>query len=207
VNASSQFTAENYAIHVANCRACALCGLTNLKGCEHPSPWALWMGSHNARVVIVGQDFSGSDQAWREPKLDLPTNRNLLGLIQAAGLDGQRDVYLTNAILCLKDGKTSDPVRGAWVRNCAPLLRRTIDIIAPVAVAALGGVAWRALRYAFHRRLPPLSSSVGQKPVTVPAGPALFAFNHPGGLGLVRRPLTAQTKDWESFGDWLATVR
>ena len=101
VDAPSQSTADDYAVHVANCRACERCGLTNFKGCAHPSPWALWMGSRNARVVIVGQDFSGADRAWREPRLDLPTNRNLCDLVRSAGLDGRRDVYLTNAILCL----------------------------------------------------------------------------------------------------------
>ena len=191
-----------YQAHVLSCRACNVCGLKNLSGCAHPSPWANWMGSLSARVVVVGQDFSGTDREWREPKLDLPTNQNLGKLIRAAGL-GPQDVYLTNAILCLKPGGTSDRVRPEWVRNCASLLRETIKIVAPAAVAALGGVAWRAVAHAFDLRLPPLSESVGAGPAPVPGGPTLFAFNHPGGLGLVRRPFARQADDWRRLGDWV----
>jgi uracil-DNA glycosylase family 4 len=205
VDISSPANAEAYAAHVAACRACTRCGLTNIAGCAHPSPWAMWMGALDARVVVVGQDFSGTDQGWREPQLDLPTNVNLRHLMRTAGL-GEGEVYLTNAILCLKPGGTSAPVRGAWVRNCSGLLRETIRIVAPDAVAALGAVAWRALGYVFEVRLPALGTSVGRRPVSVPGGPSLFAFNHPGGLGLVRRRLAEQSRDWQRFGRWLSAA-
>jgi uracil-DNA glycosylase family 4 len=163
-------------------------------------------------VVVVGQDFSGtspkgSDRPYGEPQLTLPTNQNLLSLIGAAGLVPERDVYLTNSVLCMKPGKMSARVPAEWVKNCSVILRRTIEIVAPQAVAALGTVAWRALGLAFDLRLPQHAKKVGQSPVGVPCGPALFAMGHPGGLGLANRPLAVQTKDWKNLGEWLKAVK
>jgi DNA polymerase len=170
------------------------------------------IGSLDARVVIVGQDFAAADwkpgaKPWPDPDPKLPTNINLRKLIRAAGLE-ERDVYLTNAVLCLKHGdRMSAPVQAGWARNCSPLLRGTIDLVAPEAVAALGGVAWRAVGLAFDVRLPPLKESAGREAVRAEGHPALFAFNHPGGLGLVRRPLITQVGDWQMLGRWLAANR
>lgn len=162
------------------------------------------MGALDARVVVVGQDFSGTDRGWTAPNLDLPTNKNLRKFVRAAGLDERRDVYLTNAILCMKPGGTSAGLRAEWVRNCAPHLRRTVEIVAPLAVAALGVQAWGAVGKAFGVKMPQLTDCVGQSPLILPGGLAAFAFNHPGGLGLVRRGLADQTEDWRKLGGWFA---
>jgi hypothetical protein len=172
----------------------------------------MWLGAAHARLVVVGQDFSGTSPKgsvgpYNQPDLTLPTNRNLLSLITAAGLAPERDIYLSNAVLCQKPGKMSARVPAQWVSNCSALLRRTIDIIAPQAVAALGTVAWRALGLAYGVRLPPHSRKVGQSPIGIPCGPALFALGHPGGLGLTSRSLAVQTKDWKQLGEWVRAVK
>ena len=196
---------EAYEAHVLACRTCARCqGTINLSASVHPSPWASLMGSLDAHVVVVGQDFACIDNPRTEPDPSLPTNRNLRQLIRAADLE-ERDIYLTNAMLCLKPGSMSAPVRSEWVRNCSSLLRRTIQIVSPKAVAALGAVAWRSLGHVFAIPLPPLADSVGREPIPTCAGPSLFAFNHPGGLGLVRRSLDKQSDDWRRLGRWLST--
>ncbi len=75
------------------------------------------LGSLNAELVIVGQDFSARDREGpnREPDPRIPTNKNLLRLIAAAGIDPNH-AYLTNAMLCLKPGKhLGAPVRAEWL--------------------------------------------------------------------------------------------
>jgi uracil-DNA glycosylase family 4 len=199
-----------YAQHVADCRACTRCGTDALNPksggfAMHPSPWAMLRGDLDAEVVVVGQDFACQEQPYDAPNPELPTNKNLARLIAAAGA---RRVYLTNAVLCLKPGVMSAAVPSAWVKHCASHLRRTIEIIQPLAVAALGAVAWRATCRAFDvASAPAISEIVGATPILTPGAPALFGFNHCGGLGLVRRPLIHQLEDWRRLGQWLASRR
>jgi uracil-DNA glycosylase len=199
-----------YAQHVANCRACTRCGpdAVNPSGggfAVHPSPWAMLRGDLDAKVVVVGQDFACQEQPYDAPNPELPTNKNLARLIAAAGL---RRVYLTNAVLCLKPGGMSAPVPSAWVNHCASHLRRTIEIVGPTVIAALGAVAWRATCRAFDVASPPtLSEVVGTQPILLPNTPALFGFNHCGGLGVIRRAFAQQLEDWRRLGQWLAEQR
>jgi uracil-DNA glycosylase family 4 len=157
--------------------------------------------------VVVGQDFASQEQPHVRPDPTLRTNVNLLRLItspRAAGIDPSR-VYLTNAVLCLKPGPMSARVPAAWIDNCSTHLRRTIEIVNPVAVAALGSVAWRAVCRAFALPMVKFATSVGAAPLTPPAGaPALFAFAHCGALGTARRPIDRQEQDWARMGQWIA---
>lgn len=194
-----------YQAHVAECRACDRCmedGMVNPAGSEHPSPWAMWMGSLDAKVVVVGQDFAGAESGHMKPDPTLPTNRNLAVLIGEAGLRPE-DVYLTNSVLCLKPSTMSGPVRTRWVRNCRSHLARTIEIIRPRAVIALGGHAHRAVWEAAGRTPGRLADAVEAAATVLPDGTGLFAMNHPGGLGLVSRPLAQQRADWVRVGIWL----
>ena len=201
-----------YRNHVADCRACCKCGpdalnLADGGFADHPSPWAMWMGAlTDVDVVIVGQDFASQEQPHIQPDPTLATNVNLLQLISSAGIDPAR-VYLTNAVLCLKPGAMSAPLPSPWVKNCAPHLRRTIEIVRPRAVAALGSVAWRAVCQAFDIRAAGLSLAIETSPRSSSTGPTLFAFAHCGGLGTANRPLAQQQRDWARLGRWLALRR
>jgi len=211
----SDFNAA-YRDHVAACRACRKCGPDALNLCDggfasHPSPWAMWMGAlENVDVVIVGQDFASQEQPHVQPDPTLRTNVNLFRLLSAAGIDPAR-VYLTNAVLCLKPGPMSTPLPQGWVKNCAPHLRRTLDIVRPRAVAALGTIAWRALCHAFAIRPSGLSLAIETSPRSASSdssnGPALFAFAHCGGLGTAQRPFAQQQRDWNRLGRWIALRR
>src|SRR3954447_18208235 len=114
----SESKEEAYARLVADCRACRACsGVENVGDPRHPSPWAEWRGALDADLVIVGQDFSsnrrkrGPNRRW-DP--DIPTNKNLDRFLAAAEIEPDR-VYLTNAMLCLKEGeRLSAPVHAAW---------------------------------------------------------------------------------------------
>jgi uracil-DNA glycosylase len=85
--------------------------------------------------------------------------RRLLGSIgieiaaPAATDAGGGIVFLTNAVLCLKDGGMHAKIRPEWFTNCgARFLGPTIDLIAPKVVISLGEWAYRATTSAY--RLP-----------------------------------------------------
>lgn len=164
------------------------------------------LGSLNAQVVIVGQDFSATERRHgptHEPDPTIPTNRNLMRLIGAAGLRPEQ-VYLSNAILCLKPGtQLNGATRAAWFHACRPLLRDTIDIVTPRAVVALGARAWDSLQRACGLAPIPLGLAVDEAPRAGAGGLQLHARYHCGGLGLVARPLNRQVEDWRRLGSLL----
>ena len=125
-------------------------------------PWSLWQGNLNADLVIVGQDWGDTryfiQNAGRESPRN-PTNENLRRLLGSIGIEiagptaadaGGGTVFLTNAVLCLKDGGMQAKVRADWFTNCgARFLRPTIDLIAPKVVVTLGERAYRATTAAY----------------------------------------------------------
>jgi uracil-DNA glycosylase family 4 len=168
----------------------------------------MWLGNLNAKVVIVGQDPAGSDNvdandpASYAPGADVGTNVTLQQLLAAALID-LSDVYLTNAILCIKNGSMNAKPRAAWATNCRPFLRRTLDLVSPVAVVGLGGTAWASLCRAYGERVLPLSVAITRPPFRAHSGFWLVPMFHPGPLGQASRSLELQTGDWRAFGRWL----
>ena len=135
------------------------------------------------------------------PDPAIPTNRNLTLLIHAAGYC-LRDVYLTNAILCLKPGKSLNGItRAAWFHSCRPLLRETIDLVRPRAVVTLGARAWDSVQRAFSLTPTKLKHAVESAPRRIAFGPELHARYHCGGLGLVARPWQLQLQDWRRLSE------
>jgi len=136
----------------------------------HVSTYALWCGNLDAKVLIVGQDPAGvkepagaKDIRKLAPGPKVKTNKMLVRLMEAAGLrPGESaakngcdplphfpDVYMTNAILCLKQGgmrSGSGKVLRQRASNCGTWLARTISVVAPNLVVALGAHAWSALQ-------------------------------------------------------------
>lgn len=159
---------SRHAALVRRCRSGKQCArLINTGDRDYPSPWSRLAGSLDAKVVIVGQDFSAQDRT-RGPNLTpdpaIPTNRNLQLLLKTAQLDLDT-VYLTNAILCLKPGKQlNSATQAAWFHACRPLLRETIDIVAPRAVIALGVRAWDSVQRVFGLTRTALRSAVDAVP-------------------------------------------
>jgi uracil-DNA glycosylase family 4 len=74
------------------------------------------------------------------------SGRNFERLLAAAGLE-RREVFITNAVLCNprdERGRNAAPTTRE-IHNCSPFLRRTIDLVDPLLVIALGVVALKAL--------------------------------------------------------------
>jgi uracil-DNA glycosylase len=68
-------------------------------------------------------------------------------LLKAMGW-GRANVFVTNAVICnpRDENGNNDKPSAAEIRNCASFLRRTIDLINPMLVVAIGGVALQALK-------------------------------------------------------------
>lgn len=159
------------------CRArkqCRRCGwLTNPAGVEDGrfdadeiGPWTRWQGNLDAAVLLCGQDWGDvrcfKQNQGKEPRRSL-TNERLIMRFRDLGIDicppNARDprtqpAFFTNACLCLKDGGLQARLRAESFRNCQAFLRRTIEIVSPQVVIALGQDAHQAICQSFGLQVP-----------------------------------------------------
>jgi uracil-DNA glycosylase len=162
-------------------------------------------GPARARVLFVGE-APGRYGAGRSgvPFHGDESGRRFESLLMIAGLT-RDDVFVTNAVLCNPldaEGRNRRP-KASEVERCGAFLRRQIEVIDPVIVVALGGVALQALgRIEPHDMT--LREGVGQ-PVEW-LGRRLVALYHPGRRALVHRNEVAQQEDWRRLGG-IAAVR
>jgi DNA polymerase len=138
----------------------------------------LWQGNLNADLLIVGQDWGDAEYFAAKRGRDSAasqTNNILRALLGSIGIDiqppdpadaGGGAIFLTNAVLCLKDGGMQAKVRPEWFANCGVrFLRPTIDLIAPKVVVTLGQWAYRAVTAAYS-----VPSTAFRKAVERPEG-------------------------------------
>jgi len=220
---------DQYRALVAARKACRVCIERNpgrIRSCAEfdfdpdvVSHWEQWLGHKSPKLLVVGQDFGNVGYFVRHRGRDDPrnqTNANLRRLLLAAGIsvrepaeaDPEAPVFMTNAILCLKEGRMSDPIRSSWVAACTerhlvPLLR----FLRPPVVVGMGSRGWQAVRQAFALRCAParVSDALGRQWV---AGPQtrIFAVVHCGPLGLTNRSWHLQMADWRQIGVALAEL-
>jgi DNA polymerase len=209
------------------CRLCADCGLTNASAVDegrydsaHIGSWTYWQGNLNAELMVVGQDWrdvryfrenAGQDKAGN------PTNLMLARLLRSICIEiGSPEqptpapVFLTNAVLCLKEGGLQGPVRREWFANCGrAFLRPQIELVNPAVVVGLGKLAFEAILSAFGLPIPRFKQAVESREGTwLPNGSRLFAVYHCGQRILnTHRPEVAQLQDWQRIGAALASVR
>ena len=206
------------------CRICLERSPGKLRSCAEfafdpavVSHWEQWLGHRKPRLLAVGQDFGNVAYFLRHRGRDdprNPTNRNLHRLLTAAGIavrdPGERDlearVFLTNAILCLKEGKMSGAILSSWIDSCTDAhLDPLIRLLRPPVVVGMGHAGWRAVRRAFALDAAPQSISQAAGCCwTAPDRTRIFAVGHPGPLGLVNRPWPQQLADWRRIGGAVA---
>lgn len=120
----------------------------------HPETIGYWNDAYknyNAKLMIVGQDWGseGYLKKWIEKhngkipnpydESNNPTFRNLMYYLEEAKID-KKDIYLTNAVLCLRKGESMSENKPKKIhfKNCSPFLKRQIEIIQPKIIATLG---------------------------------------------------------------------
>ncbi|MBV9199317.1 MAG: hypothetical protein JOY83_06185 [Alphaproteobacteria bacterium] len=182
------------------------------------SHWEQWLGHRRPKLLVVGQDFGNVGYFVRCRGRDEPdnkTNENLYRLLIAAGIavkhPSQRDieapVFLTNSILCIKEGPMAGSILSSWVDACTerhlrPLLRL---LGSPVAVG-MGNAGWRAVRAAFALKEAPRLISHAAGSCWVANRTRVFAVGHCSPLGIINRPWPQQLADWRRIGAAVSVV-
>jgi uracil-DNA glycosylase len=220
---------DEYGALVAARKACRICVERNpgrIRSCgefefdpDVVSHWELWLGHRRPLLLAVGQDFGNVGYFVRNRGRDDPnnkTNDNLRKLLVEAGfevtrpaeLDRNTPVFLTNSILCVKEGRMDGPVRSSWVDACTDKhLRPLVRYLKPPVVVGMGSCGWRAVRRAFVLEDAPvrISQAAGSSWIAAD-GTRLFAVGHPGPQGLTNRPWPQQIADWRRIGEAVSTV-
>ena len=216
-----------YAELVAQRKACTRCvasGLTNPCAApgdydsEQVGPWSTWNGSLDADVMVVGQEWGDVASFVRQKGRDNPsaTNTTLKGLLSGVDVEvadapifspvGR--VFLTNAVLCLKQGGAQAPVSKEWFKNCQGFLRRQIELVRPRVVVTLGEQAYLSIRREFAFGRISFRRAVREYEfLKLLDGVFLVPMYHCGNRILnTHRPLEEQRTDWERVKRLLARV-
>ena len=196
------------------CRACV--GLTNPSDpnlshfdSNDIGPWSRLYGDLDADLMIVGQDWGDVRYFLTNQGLDNlanPTMRTLEKLLRSVGMDVSlreyraeaKGLFLTNAILCLKEGGLQAKVHSSWVTNCATLfLKQQIEIVRPRVIVSLGQQAYHSICLAFRIRSKTLRTAVEDPSTPIQTGSVLVPVYHCGTRVLnTHRPLKTQFTDW-----------
>ena len=216
-----QILYDELVIRRKECRACR--GLRNPAEAElreydsgDIGPWSRLHGDLNADIMVVGQDWGDTKYFQSNCGLDNlrnPTIRTLENLLRATGFGtslqtyehGDCGLFLTNAILCLKDGGLQAAVDSTWFKNCGRLfLRPQIEIVSPQVVVSLGQRAHEAILAEFGIKKGPFRNAVESKHgISLPCGSQLFAVYHCGNRILnTHRKFEAQVEDWLRIRNW-----
>ena len=174
------------------CRLCASAGLQNPATArlaqfdsDEIGPWTRWLGDRKANLMVVGEDWGSVEYYEKNKGFDddctnrAYTNQRLKRLLNSIEIrvpsgesrDERSGVFLTNAVLCLKDGSMQDPADERCFDKCRTFLRRQIEIVSPAVVVTLGKRAYKAVATAFK-----LTSETTLRPaVEEPEGQTLMA--------------------------------
>ncbi|MEA5391187.1 uracil-DNA glycosylase family protein [Cyanobium gracile UHCC 0139] len=216
---------RQYAALVAKRKECHLCdGLENPAlphlcefDSDHIGPWSQFHGDLDAQLMVVGQDWGDVAYFNKYRGLDdlgNPTMRNLETILACTGLkvrvtsyaDGDRSLFLTNAILCLKRGGLQATIDPQWVTNCeSHFLRQQIELVRPRVVVGLGAFAFKAVLRVFGKPLIELRHAIEDtNGCEILDGVRLFAAYHCGAKTVnMNRNLDQQCKDWERIRQFI----
>lgn len=201
-------------------KACGRCeglGLTNPSICKggvydthgHIGPWTRWQGNLAADLMVIGQDWGGTEYYIEHHGLEEdinPTNKRLRDLLASIGIQiglpqqPQREspLFFTNSILCLRRGRLTGTINLRSFSNCATaFLRPQVELVNPKVVATLGYVAYRSLLKAYGMQPKPRMRDAAQEVVELPTGASLVPVYHPGNNGTRSRTFEEQKLDWQ----------
>jgi DNA polymerase len=139
-----------FAALVAEAAACRLCAAM----CGRTAVLSERNGNVNARVMFIGEapGRQGGDRT-RVPFSGDQSGHNFARYLASINL-ARSEIFITNSVLC-NPRKASGANRKPTTiesANCADLLRRQIELIAPQVIVTLGAVALAALsRIEYHQ--------------------------------------------------------
>jgi uracil-DNA glycosylase len=208
-----------------SCRVCIERNPGRIRSCaEFPfdpdvvSLWEQWLGHQRPKLLVVGQDFGNVGYFVRNRGRDEPynkTNVNLHRLLSTAGIavkhpsqcDADAPVFLTNSILCIKEGPMTGPILSSWIDACTEKhLRPLMGFLNPPVVVGMGNAGWRAVRRVFALETAPRLISHAAGGCWEVQDTRVFAVGHCGPLGLINRPWPQQLNDWRQIGAAIAVV-
>lgn len=181
-------------------------------------PWSRLRGDLDARLMIVAQDWGDVRFYTKNRGLDDMRNatmRTLARLLRDTGIPDALagydpyacGIFLTNAVLCLKDGGLQGAVRDEWFQACGTrFLRPTIELVAPSVVVAMGARAYGAIMRAWSLRPASRYLDAVESPdgTLLPCGSRVLAVYHCGNRVLnMTRGYELQVGDWGRVRRWL----
>lgn len=184
---------------------------------EHLNSWAYWHGNLNAEILLIGQDFGdyayylnndGKDDPWNG------TNLNLTALFDEIGIElGQSDtpntdakLYFTNAVLGVKNGGMSSPIKRKWYADTAiKFIKPLIEIIEPKIIIAMGSKAYDIVSLIYSLEDKSLKRVIDINPIILKDNKKLFAVYHCSQLGVANRNINLQLGDWAKIKPYLNT--
>ncbi len=180
----------------------------------HLNPWSQWHGNLDAKILLIGQDWSSYDEYIKgkgEEDLMNNTNLNLSCLFGEIGINAKDSddetpipLYFTNCILGIKKGKMARKIKRSWYIDTADIfIKPLIDIISPKIIIALGKAAYETVSKIYNIKTMPLKYAIDMNPVKLPDGKLLFAVYHCSDLGHANRHFQTQRKDWRKIKKYL----
>ncbi len=96
------------------------------------------LGNPKAKLLFIGEGPGADEDASGTPFAG-PAGELLAKIIEAMGLDREKDTYLTNIVKCRPPGDR--PPEADEVSQCSPFLKEQIRLISPRLIVALGSAA------------------------------------------------------------------
>jgi DNA polymerase len=201
-------------------KICHLCkGLTNpaeydngIYDSEHIGPWSRWQGNLNTQLMIIGQDWGDTGYFLRyrgHERDNNPSNKTIRELLASIEIPlgppstsegGSSSIFLTNAILCLKEGGLGATVKWEWFNNCSHhYLKPLIEIISPKVVVSLGKYAYETICQIFNLQKKSFRDAVDQQ-VGIPLSKNVVflpVFHCSPRVLHTHRGLAQQKSDWQ----------
>jgi len=176
---------------VASCYACAAMHHAHVLGPAN--------GELDARILFVAEAVGRRGGAVTGVPLTRDqSGRRFDAFLRIAGID-RGDAFITNAVLCnpLDHAGRNRAPTARDVSRCRPFLSRTIAIVDPPLVVALGAVALASLG-----AIAPHGATLAARAAQPIAwrGRTLVPMYHPGRQSLLHRPEAAQAQDWRRLG-------
>lgn len=159
---------------------------------DYVSPWSISAHSPDASIMIFLQDWTSVDGISGPLDEDavkigytpsLPSNRNLISMLQKHFNYELKDVYVSNLFVFVKPGGMSARIPMRDMLYCAnKYALPQIRIVRPRLVICLGGATINAIRRMLKMRTTSLNQA-RREPVSIDGIP-VYGLSHTGGLGV-----------------------